>query len=53
LQWFIDEQVGEEASANEVLQKLKLVGNEGSGLFMVDLELSKRIFTPPPSEENK
>ena len=51
LQWFIDEQVEEEASANEVLQKLKMVGNEGSGLFMVDQELIKRVFTPPPSED--
>ena len=53
LQWFIDEQVEEEASANEVLQKLKMVGNEGSGLFMVDKELSKRIFTPPPAEDKE
>jgi ferritin len=50
LQWFIDEQVEEEASADAIVQKLKLVGKEGSGLFMIDQELSQRVFTPPPSK---
>jgi len=47
LQWFIDEQVEEEASADEILQKLKLIGKNGNGLFMIDRELSQRVFTPP------
>lgn len=51
LQWFIDEQVEEEASADEILQKLKLIGKEGSGLFMIDRELAQRVFTPPSSTE--
>lgn len=42
LQWFVNEQVEEEATANEVLQKLQLVGNEGSALFVLDGELGKR-----------
>lgn len=42
LQWFVKEQVEEEATAHEVLQKLQLVGNEGSALFMLDGELNKR-----------
>lgn len=46
LQWFVTEQVEEEDSVNEVLAKLKLVGNEG-GLFMLDKELGARVFTPP------
>lgn len=50
LQWFVAEQVEEEASASSVLQKLKLVGNEGNGLFMLDKELSTRVFTPPPKK---
>ncbi len=48
LQWFIDEQVEEEASADELLQKLKLIGKNGHGLFMIDKELATRSFTPPP-----
>lgn len=47
LQWFVDEQVEEEASVDEVVQKLKLAGN--AGLFMVDRELGTRphLFNLP------
>ena len=47
LQWFVGEQVEEEASADAVVQQLKLVGDAGGGLFMVDRELGTRVFTPP------
>jgi ferritin len=45
LQWFVAEQVEEEASVDEVVQRLKLVGKDSSGLFMLDRELAGR--TPP------
>jgi len=48
LQWFVDEQVEEEASADDVVQKLKLIGKDSSGLFLLDAELAKRVFSPPP-----
>ncbi|MEA3223786.1 MAG: ferritin [Thermodesulfobacteriota bacterium] len=51
LQWFVTEQVEEEASADEVVQKLKLAGDKGSGLFMIDKELSQRVFTPPATDK--
>jgi ferritin len=47
LQWFVTEQVEEEANAEELVQKLKLIGKDGNGLLMVDKELSQRVFTPP------
>lgn len=47
LQWFISEQIEEEASADEVVQKIKLMGDASGGLFMLDRELAQRIFTPP------
>jgi ferritin len=47
LQWFVGEQVEEESSANAVLQKVKLAGDSGGGMFMVDRELATRVFTPP------
>jgi ferritin len=47
LQWFVTEQVEEEASADEVVQKLKLVGDAGDGLFLLDREMGQRVFTPP------
>ena len=46
LQWFVAEQVEEEAAADDVVQKLKLIGDHPSGLFMLDNELSKRSFSP-------
>jgi ferritin len=47
LQWFITEQVEEEASVRDVLQKVKMVGDSGDGLFLIDRELGQRVFTPP------
>ena len=47
LQWFVTEQIEEEANDNEIISKLKLVGKEGNGLFMIDKELAARVFTSP------
>lgn len=47
LQWFVSEQVEEEASAAEIVEKLKLIKNDTSGLFMLDAELGKRVFAMP------
>lgn len=51
LQWFVDEQVEEEDSASTVLDRLKLIGDNGNGLFMMDRELGQRVFTPPATSE--
>lgn len=45
LQWFVDEQVEEEANVEELLDSLRLTKGEGNGLFMLDRELSQRSFT--------
>ncbi|MCX8104161.1 MAG: ferritin [Candidatus Bipolaricaulota bacterium] len=42
LQWFIDEQVEEEKSASEVVEQLKLVGDNGAGLLVLDQKLGQR-----------
>lgn len=47
LQWFVAEQVEEEASADEVVQKLKLVGKSVEGLLYLDDKLGVRTFAPP------
>ncbi len=47
LQWFVAEQVEEEASASEVLEQLKFIDGKGSGIFMLDRELKQRVFSPP------
>ena len=50
LQWFVTEQVEEEASAEEVVDKLKLAGDNASVLFMIDQELGQRVLTPAATE---
>jgi len=45
LQWFVDEQVEEEASADAIVQQLKLMKGAPGGLFMLDKELGRRTFT--------
>ena len=47
LNWFVEEQVEEEASMDTILNKLKLIGGEGHGLLMLDNELAQRAFNPP------
>lgn len=42
LQWFVEEQVEEEANADEVVQKLKMVKDSRNGLFMMDGKLGQR-----------
>jgi ferritin len=42
LQWFISEQVEEEATANEILGKLQAIGDSVGGLHVLDHHLGKR-----------
>jgi len=42
LQWFVAEQVEEESSADEIVQRLKLIKDTKSGLFMLDQKLGQR-----------
>jgi ferritin len=47
LQWFVNEQVEEEASAKEIVDKLKFAGDNKVTLFMMDNDLGQRVFTAP------
>jgi len=42
LNWFVNEQVEEENNTDAILQKLKLVGSNSNGLFMMDHQLGER-----------
>ncbi len=46
LQWFIDEQVEEEKSALEIVQQLKMIGDETTPLLMLDNKLGSREPEP-------
>lgn len=49
LQWFVNEQVEEEAAAKLIVDKLKLVGDNGVALFMLDHELGQRGGASAPA----
>lgn len=42
LQWFVNEQVEEEANASEILHQLQAMGDSKQGLFMLDRHLAQR-----------
>jgi len=46
LQWFVTEQIEEEGNDNDIINQLKLIGENGNGLLMLDRELGGRVFTP-------
>ncbi|MFW5831950.1 MAG: ferritin [Prolixibacteraceae bacterium] len=51
LQWFVDEQVEEEANVEQLLDALRLTKGEGNGLFMLDRELAQRSFVDGTAAE--
>ena len=52
LQWFVGEQVEEEASADAVVQQMKLAADAPHALFMLDKEYGQRVFQAPASEKD-
>ncbi len=42
LQWFVKEQVEEEANASEIVEQIKMLGPEGRGILWLDHQLGKR-----------
>jgi ferritin len=49
LEWFVGEQVEEEANALMIVDQLKLVGDNGTGLYMIDQQLGQRGAAPSPA----
>jgi ferritin len=50
LQWFISEQVEEEANVDSIVSQLRLIGDQGPGLFMIDREMKGRTFVDHTQE---
>ena len=46
MQWYVTEQVEEEANVDDIVNKLKMVGTDGAGLFLIDRELKTRTVAP-------
>jgi len=49
--WFVNEQVEEEASASDIIGKLKLIGTNEAMLLSLDNELGSRVFVNPFPEQ--
>jgi ferritin len=47
LQWYVNEQVEEEALFSDIIDKFKMVGDDGYGLYSIDKELGSRVFVDP------
>ena len=50
LQWFVTEQVEEEESVSEIVDQLKLIGDDRGALFMIDRELGQRVPAAPTTQ---
>ena len=50
LQWFISEQVEEEATVLGILQQVKMVKNSPDAIMLLDRELAQRVYTPPADQ---
>ncbi|MBH1960866.1 MAG: ferritin [Flavobacteriia bacterium] len=46
LQWFVNEQVEEEANASQLVTKIKMVCDNPSAMYLFDQELKQRVFVP-------
>ncbi len=51
LEWFIEEQVEEEKSALDIVDQLKRIGNDGTGLLILDGRLADRTAEEEPAAE--
>lgn len=47
LQWYVSEQVEEEANANDIIARLELAGDNTNALLMIDDQLGARTFAAP------
>ncbi len=52
LQWFIEEQVEEEASAEQIVGMLQMIGDETQSLIMLDRELGQRVLASPAEQDS-
>ena len=46
LNWYVDEQIEEEANADELVKKLQFVAEDKNAMLTLDKELAARVYTP-------
>jgi len=47
LDWFVKEQLEEEKTADDMIKKMELFGNDSKGLYSLDSEFAARVYTAP------
>ena len=47
LDWFVDEQMEEEKSADSMIARYKLFGQDPRGLYLLNQEYAGRVYTAP------
>jgi ferritin len=52
VQWYVSEQLEEEASARSILDKLKLIDGDKGGMYMFDRDLEKSTILNTPADSN-
>lgn len=52
LEWFIVEQIEEEKTATDIVERLKLIGDDGVGLLMIDSTLGARTANPATGDSS-
>lgn len=53
MQWYVSEQLEEEALARTILDKLKLIGSDKGGLYLFDRDLENATITIQPKEQGQ
>ena len=51
LDWFVNEQMEEEDSADTMINRYKLFGQDAKGLYLLDQEYMARVYTAPTVAE--
>jgi ferritin len=46
LQWYVGEQIEEEKQVKDIMDKLRIIGSDGSGLYLLDRELATLAAAP-------
>ena len=52
LQWYVAEQIEEEALAKSIMDKLKLIGDDKGGLYLFDRDIEGISVSPPNAAPN-
>jgi ferritin len=50
LQWYVSEQIEEEALARNILDKINLIGDDKSGFYLFDNDIKQLITDPAPPQ---